>query len=100
MLLAPLLPGRFNTMRSAVKIFDITRCGAVGIFTQEPPYVPALNDIAAALLPNDPAVWVDAIVALLQDDDRRIACHARAASWVALAGRDVDLIVQIRDRVN
>jgi glycosyltransferase involved in cell wall biosynthesis len=96
---APLLPGRFNAMRSEVKVFDITRCGATGIFTQVSPYVPALKDVAAALLPNDPAAWVDAIISLLEDDDRRMACFASAAAWVERAGSDVDLIALIRDRV-
>jgi len=97
---APLFPGRFNAMRSEVKIFDITRCGAAGIFTQVSPYVPALNDVAAALLSNDPDAWIEAIVGLLENDDRRLACFARAALWVERAGRDVDLIARIRDRVN
>lgn len=97
---APLLPGAFNAMRSEVKIFDITRCGAVGVFTQVPPYVPALNDVAAALLPNDPAVWVEAIAQLLEDDARRIDCYERASAWVAQAGHDVDLVSLIRNRVN
>ena len=97
---APLLSGSFNAMRSEVKIFDITRCGAVGIFTREPPYFPALDGIAAALLPNDPAAWVETIVDLLEGDDRRLACFERAAKWVERAGCDVDLTTLIRDRVN
>lgn len=97
---APLLPGRFNAMRSEVKIFDITRCGAAGLFTNGPPYAPGLNDIAAGLLPNEPDIWVRSIVALLEDDDRRKACFARASEWVRTAGRDVDLVSLIRNRVN
>ncbi|MGE0558040.1 MAG: hypothetical protein AB7O69_07185 [Burkholderiales bacterium] len=96
---APLLPGHFNAMRTHVKQFDITRCGAAGVFTLAEPYAPALDGVAGALLQNEPAAWIEAIVALLDDDDRRIACHARAAAWVAQAGHEVDLPALLRERV-
>jgi len=79
---APLLPGRFNAGRTHVKLFDITRCGAAAVLTQVEPYAPLLDGVAAALLPNDPARWVETVSSLLDDDDRRIGCHAKAAAWI------------------
>lgn len=96
---APLLPGHFNAMRTHVKQFDITRCGAAGVFTRAEPYAPALDGVAGALLPNDAAAWVDAIIDLLEDDQRRIAAHARGAAWVAQAGSETDLLQMMRERV-
>ena len=96
---APLLPGGFNALRSGVKLFDITRCGAAAVLSRVAPYAPELEEVAAALLPNDPDAWVTAISGLLNDDERRIAAHARAAAWVAQAGRETDLLQMMRERV-
>lgn len=96
---APLLPGRFNAMRTHVKLFDITRCGAAALLSRAEPYGPELEEVAAALLPNDPATWIDAITELLEDDTRRGAVHARAAAWVDQAGREVDLSAWMRERL-
>ena len=95
---APLLPGRFNAMRTHVKAFDITRCGAAGVFTRCAPFAPALDDVAV-LLPNDPALWIAEIRRLLEDDAARQALHQRASAWAARAGADVALEPLIRERV-
>ncbi len=86
--LAPLLPGGFNAARGHTKFFDFVRCGAVGIYSNVEPYASFVRDgVDGLLLPNEPAVWRDAILHLVRDDDRRrgMATAARERAW-ALAG--------------
>jgi hypothetical protein len=66
--LAPLLPTGFNAGRSHAKVFDITRCGAVGVYACMPPYDAIVRDgVDGALLPNEPEAWVRRIVDLATD---------------------------------
>lgn len=78
---APLLPSRFNLVRSHTKFFDITRCGAVGLFSDRPPYRSALPAGGAVLLPDDQQVWAAAIIDLLRDETRRMKQFSTAVSW-------------------
>lgn len=78
---APLLPSRFNAVRSHAKFFDITRCGAVGVFSDRSPYRSVLPEKGAVLLPNDQRAWADAIIALLRDETRRMELFTSAVSW-------------------
>lgn len=72
--LAPLRPGAFNAARGAVKFLDYARMGAVGLYSDVPPYAGFIrDDIDGLLLPDDPARWVDALVALATDAPRRRA---------------------------
>jgi len=89
--LAPMLPGRFNAVRSHTKAFDIARCGAVGIFSAREPYAPLLAEAGAALLPDEPSAWVAEAVRLLQDDALRIARFAQMAAWIQDRGRGVGM---------
>ena len=66
--LAPLLDTRFNAARSACKFYDYARMGAVGIYSDVPPY----SDFIRAnedgfLLPNEPDLWVEKILQLAQN---------------------------------
>ncbi len=77
--LAPLLPSPFNAGRGPTKFFDFTRMGAVGIYTDIPPYSSFVRDgIDGILLPNDPALWVEEILKLANDAERRKAMLAAA----------------------
>lgn len=78
---APLLPSRFNLVRSHTKFFDITRCGAVGVFSDRPPYCSALPAEGVVLLPDDQQVWAAVIIALLRNETRRMELFFRAVSW-------------------
>ncbi len=80
---APLLPGRFNAARAQVKIFDITHCGAVGVYARRAPYFPALEQAGSTFVEDDQRAWSDAIVALLTDDARRLEQYAHATAWIA-----------------
>ncbi len=66
--LAPLLPGKFNAARAATKFFDYARMGAVGIYTDTPPYQGVIsNNSDGCLLTNNPALWADKILQLAND---------------------------------
>ena len=86
--LAPLRPSRFNAGRGPTKFFDFARMGAVGLYSDVPPYRGFVRDgVDGLLLPDDPAAWVQAIVALAADGPRRdrLAAAAReralALAW-------------------
>ena len=84
--LSPLLPTPFNAARGAVKFYDFARMGAAGIYTDVTPFAGFVRDgVDGLLLPNEPARWVEAIVALAGDAPRRRALAA-AARARALAG--------------
>ncbi len=79
--LAPLFASAVNAARAPVKFFDITRVGAVGLYSDTAPYSGFLRDgMDGLLLPDDPAAWADAIVALAGDPERRrrLAAAAKA----------------------
>lgn len=95
---APLLPGRFNAVRSWVKMFDITRCGAVGVFSRREPYAPTLDVAGAALLADDQAIWISEIIRMLQNDSLRLAHYEKASSWVAATGNSDELFRLIKMR--
>lgn len=88
---APMLPGRFNAVRSHTKMFDITRCGAVGVFSARAPYAPMLTSAGASLLPDQTPAWAVEIIRLLQDDRLRLERYRAASAWVAEASRGGDI---------
>lgn len=79
--LAPLLPGRFNAARAMVKVYDMLRCGAAGVFSDQPPY----QDLKLAGIPsiaeNNHAVWSAWIVRLLNDTDQRQMAYNAMQRW-------------------
>lgn len=77
--LAPLLPQPFNKGRGPTKFFDFVRMGAVGLYTDVPPYRGFVRDgVDGILLPNKPEAWVSAIVDLASDPIRRQAMATAA----------------------
>ena len=81
--LAPLLPSRFNSVRSHVKFFDITRCGAAGIYSNRPPFEGNVQSGVNGLLVDDSEdEWINAIVALATDEIRRKQISENAASYI------------------
>jgi hypothetical protein len=83
LLLVPLMAGAFNSGRAPVKFFDAARLGAVGLYSNRPPYKNFIRDGKdGLLLPDDPQAWIAAITALLQDPirhkDLASSCRERA----------------------
>jgi hypothetical protein len=77
--LAPCLEGRFNAARSHVKLFEITRFGAAGIYSARAPYAGVVEHGRTGWLCGDDAgEWVEAIVAALTVEGRSAAVHAAA----------------------
>lgn len=79
---APLLPGRFNHARSHVKIFDMARSGATGIFSREAPYAGLLADAGVTLLPNDRELWMAEVIQLFNDPGSRLSKFAMMSEWL------------------
>lgn len=85
--LAPLLPEPFNAGRGAVKFFDYTRMGALGLYARVPPYQHFVRDgVDGVLLGPEPAEWVKAVLAWADDPEGRARMHAAAAARVFAAG--------------
>lgn len=86
--LAPMLPGYFNEARSCTKVFDIVRCGAVGVFSERMPYSPSLASSGAALLPDDPHIWEAEIENLLLNDMERMQRYEKMHDWMEQVSRE------------
>lgn len=70
--LAPLLSSRFNAARGPTKFYDYARMGAIGLYSNRPPYRDFINNgVDGVLLENDPALWADTLIELACDSDRR-----------------------------
>lgn len=77
--LAPLLPGAFNAARGPTKFYDYTRMGAAGLYSDMAPYRGFVRDgVDGLLLDNNPERWVEAILALAPDAEKRAALAAAA----------------------
>lgn len=84
--LSPLLPTPFNATRGPVKFYDFARMGAAGFYSEVVPFAGFVRDgVDGLLLPNEPARWIEALVALVNDAPRRSAIAA-AARVRALSG--------------
>lgn len=89
--LAPLIPHPFNAARGPTKFFDFVRMGAVGIYTDVDPYRSFIrHGVDGLLLPNDPVLWMRAIVDLASDAPRRMrmanAARKRAMEMASHCG--------------
>lgn len=83
--LAPCFDTDFNRARSHSKVFDITRLGAAGIYSDVIPYAKKIIHRKTGLLcVNDQKSWVTAITLLLKDQDLRRSLYQRARQWRAL----------------
>lgn len=77
--LAPVVPGPFNNARSYNKALDIMAMGAVGIYTDSPPFDQVIDDGKTGLLrPNTIDAWSSSIINLAKDRAQRLSLHAAA----------------------
>ncbi|NTV96352.1 MAG: glycosyltransferase family 4 protein [Thiobacillus sp.] len=80
--LAPMLDSQFNRARSHNKLYDITRAGAVGIYSDLDIYREHVRDgVNGLLLANDEATWAEAVCRLLGDAPVRLAMQREAQAW-------------------
>jgi hypothetical protein len=71
--LAPIISNGFNLGRSHTKFFDITRLGAVGIYSPSIPYADFIrNGIDGVFADNTPESWQQMILELSQFKDKRL----------------------------
>ncbi|HHQ68854.1 MAG TPA: glycosyltransferase family 1 protein [Halothiobacillaceae bacterium] len=77
--LAPFLNTAFNRGRSCTKFFDITHCGAVGVYSSNSLCADMVQDgVTGRLVGGDPDEWVRAVQALAHDPDLRSAMYVKS----------------------
>jgi capsular polysaccharide export protein len=70
--LAPLMDTLFNRGRGPIKFFDYARAGAVGIYSNGPAFGDFVDDgVDGFLLDNDPQLWVEKIIELVNNPELR-----------------------------
>ena len=80
--LAPCFDTKFNRARSHSKVFDITRLGAAGIYSNVIPYAEnVVHGKTGFLCANDQDKWIAQITMLLQDQDMRNCLYQGAQDW-------------------
>ena len=85
--LVPLLDGSFNAGRSHTKVFDVTRCGAVGVYSLAAPYDGVVSDHKdGVLLPNEARTWIESISELIVRGPVRQQMHGAALQHILHAG--------------
>ncbi|WP_435626648.1 hypothetical protein [Candidatus Ferrigenium straubiae] len=78
--LVPLLDIPFNRARSYTKFFDITRCGAVGIYAPDSACAKVVNHgVDGLVVVQKQQAWVEAILHLARDEPLRHSLLSNAA---------------------
>ncbi len=98
--LAPCFDTHFNRARSHSKIFDITRLGAAGIYSNCTAYATKVAHGQTGLLcENITEAWVSAIIRLLADRNERLSIYRNALAWAINAhnGGFADNQAQLQD---
>ena len=79
--LAPLLDLPFNKARSYTKFFDITSCGAVGIFSPGSAAAEIIqHGVDGLVIELDPELWAEAILDLATNESKRTQLVSAARS--------------------
>lgn len=82
--LAPLLETPFNRARSYTKFFDITRCGAAGIYAPDSACAEVVSHgVDGLVVAQEQESWIDAILYLVQDEPLRRSLLSNAAKKMA-----------------
>ena len=80
--LAPCFDTEFNRARSHSKVFDITRLGAAGIYSNVTPYrEKVIHGQTGYLCANEPGKWVAVLKRLLNDEDLSSSLYLKAKEW-------------------
>ena len=98
--LAPLLDLPFNRARSYTKFFDITRSGAVGIYSTHGESAGVVrHEVDGLVVPLEQSAWVEAILRLARDSDLRqvLLVNARVKQE-ELADRALTAYADLQDR--
>ncbi|MCG5514001.1 glycosyltransferase [Ectothiorhodospira shaposhnikovii] len=92
--LVPQLDLPFNRARSHTKVFDITACGAAGVYSPGSACADVIaHGVDGWVVPLDQAAWAESILALAGDEALRAALAAKARETV---GRLADLDSRFR----
>jgi hypothetical protein len=87
--LAPVMDSPFNRARSYTKFFDITRCGAVGVYSPSTTCAEVIDHgVDGQIVKLNREAWVEAILTLVQDESLRMKMLRNAeAKLDQLAGK-------------
>jgi hypothetical protein len=97
--LVPQLAHPFNWARSYTKMFDITRSGAVGVYTASTACAEVVRDgIDGLVVEMDPDAWVDAILKLARQPELRSRMLEQARARMEALAEHPDRVVN-RDGV-
>lgn len=78
--LAPLRDTLFNRGRGPIKFFDYARAGAVGVYSEGPAFSDFVShEIDGFVLENDPFLWTERIIELVNSPDLREKMYT--AAW-------------------
>ena len=81
--LVPLFENEFNKGRSWIKFYDITRSGAVGIYSDKVPYANLIKAFKAGIvLPMEKKSWIDALREVLSSENLRKELFSGAINLV------------------
>jgi len=92
-LLTPLLDSPVNAARAPVKFIDAARCGAVGLYSDRPPYRGFIrHGVDGLLLGDQHRDWLEAIEHLIHDaaDRRRLAEEGRRRALALCKGEHLE----------
>jgi hypothetical protein len=80
--LAPCFDTEFNRARSHSKLFDITRMGAAGVYSNVTPYAgKIIHGETGYLCTNEPDKWVATLTRLLNNEVLRTSLYLKAKDW-------------------
>ena len=70
--LNPIIKSKFNIYRSPTKFFDVTRFGAIGIYSNSEPFSDFIKDnYDGILLDNNIDLWISKISYLIENEEER-----------------------------
>ena len=80
--LAPINSGIFNRSRSINKLFDISRCGAAGIYTDSEPYSTVIDSWKTGVLcEHRKDAWIEAICELIENESLRKSIYNNCVQY-------------------
>ena len=80
--LAPINSGIFNRARSINKLFDISRCGAAGIYTNSEPYSSVIDSWKTGVLCSHMKdAWIEAICELIEHESLRKSIYTNCVQY-------------------
>ena len=92
---APILASNFNRGRSHNKLLDITRCGAIGIYSEYHSNAQRIAESGAGLvINNDPQSWIEAFEQLLTTNRTEMLIQAQQLIRTLQGQSDLEMMIE------